>query len=476
MEEAGSTSTPVGAQTPGRPEVGAARASRLGGFVAHPRKAVWTLALPMMGAFTIHAVYNVVDTAFVGRLGADALAALTYVGALVFLAIALTNGLSAGVTAAVAQAVGRGDPEAADAAASAGLAIGSLVGLLLMVVGLAAGQRVIPALGARADSALLAWHYFQPISAAMPLFFATASLRAMLTGEGDARTPMLVIGVSTLINLGFDPLLIFVLGWGIRGAAAATVLAQLTSCVLLALALGRRSRAFVHLRWRLLIPSAAVLRTVMGVAVPAAVGQLVMAAGMVLNNRLLSGFGQLSVAGYGAGSRVDLLVALPILGLAGGAMSVIGMFAGAGRIDLVRSTVRYAYRSVVVVALCFGLTAYLGAAWVVRLFTDDPISFHVGKTYLAYMVFAYPLMAFGITSGRILQGLGYGLPTLVITVVRVLLIGTGGGYLAILLFGGPIESLWLSMIGGGVAANVLSYLWVRQRVFIDDPTVRARPA
>ncbi len=69
-----------------------------------------------------------------------------------------------------------------------------------------------------------------------------------------------------------------------------------------------------------------------------------MAIGLILVNRILSEFGQLVVAGYGAGSKVDMLVALPILGLASAAMTVIGMFAGANRSDLVRSTAIYIYK------------------------------------------------------------------------------------------------------------------------------------
>ena len=117
-----------------------------------------------------------------------------------------------------------------------------------------------------------------------------------------------------------------------------------------------------------------------------------------------------------------MVVVLPVLGLASASMTVVGMFAGAGRADLVRSTARYTLRVAVATALVLGVAAYLGAEPIIGLFTDDAHALSVGCQYLAYMVFAYPLMAISITSGRLLQGIGYGNPALFISAVRVLLI------------------------------------------------------
>jgi putative MATE family efflux protein len=452
-----------------------ARVSRLQEFLDRARRAVWVMGLPMMLGFMVHALYSVVDTAFIGALGRDALAAATFVIALYLVAIALINGIGAGITAAVAQAIGRQDRAAADSAASTGLGISVSVGLVLLVVGQTTGEPVMVLLGARGETVHLAWQYFQPICWGMPFFFASGAMRSILTGEGDSRTPMLVVGAATLINLGLDPLFIFVAGFGIAGAAYATLAAQLSSAAILSYLVFGRRKTFCRISLRATI--APTMRTVFLIArvgAPAALGQMVMALGMGLVNRVVAEFGQHAVAGYGAGSKIDLLVALPILGLSGGAMSVVGMFAGAKRADLVRSTTLYAYRVVVLATITFGTTAWLLSSMLIGLFTDDAGAFSVGQQYLSYMVFAYPLMAFGITSGRILQGLGYGMPTLVITVVRVLLVGTAGSYIAVYLFSAPIHVVWICFIVGGAAANALSLYWIIQAAWRHDPTLKAQ--
>ncbi len=447
--------------------------SRLDEFIDKPKRAIWVLAGPMIAGFAVHAVYSFVDMIFIGQLGPMALAGSTFVMPLFFVAIALGVGFATGVTATVAQAIGRRDKKEADHLASNALVLGILIGVVFAVCGLTLGKLLMPVLGAEGESAELAWQYFEVLSAGMPLMFVSMSIRAVLTGEGDAKTPMIVLTIATLLNLALDPLFIFTLGLGMRGAAFATLASQLFSLITFSYIVFVKKSSFVRFRLSLLRPSARLLAPILRIGLPAAAGQLAMALGSGLLNRVLASFGQIAVAGYGAGSRVDLIVAMPMIGLASAAVSVIGMFAGAGRGDLVRSMALYTYRWSILLATIVGLCAYLSSRWVIGWFTDDPLVIEIGRTYLGYMVFAYPMMGIGMTSGRILQGLGYGMPSLIITVLRVLIVGVPGAYIAIYCFDAPIEAAWLSIIVGGLVANVLAIAWVRKYVWKTDPTVRA---
>ncbi len=452
------------------------RESRLEEFIERPRRAVWVLALPMMAGMLFHTLYSVVDTAFVGRVGPEALAAITFVGPFFFVAIALTSGLFTGITAAIAQAVGRSDERGADLAASNGMSLALAMGVVFALGGVFMGPAMIEAAGAEGAVVGEAWAYFRIIAALIPLFFFSSVLRAMLNGEGDAKTPMIVMGIATVVNLALDPIFIFTLEMGIQGAAVATALAQvLATGVFVWWVLGRR-RTATRLRLRDMGPNGKVLMRILRVGVPTSFAQLVMAGAMILGNKLLAGFGQLTVAGYGAGTRVDMIVSMPILGLASGSIAVIGMFAGARRADLVRSTALYTYRWALTLGLILGLGAFAASGPLMRLFTDDPVAIGVGRVYLGYMVFAYPLMALGMTSGRILQGLGYGMPALVITAVRTMVVGIPVAYALVYLFDAPIDWVWISFILGGAASVALGLAWVWHLVWRRDPTLRAAQA
>jgi putative MATE family efflux protein len=432
------------------------------------------MAFPMMAGTAVHTLYVIVDTAFIGTLGTSALAAVTLVGPLFFVMVTLTMGLSTAVTALVAQAVGRQQTSNGDAVAGTALTLGVGLGLLLTAGGWATGPPLLHLLGASGETHRLAWQYFQVICGIVPFFFISAPLRAVLTGEGDARTPTLVLTGSTVINLSADALFIFGLGLGVRGAALATALAQFFSLTVFAWLVWRRRNQpnVVHFSLAHLVPTRSVTWRITRLAVPTAAGMLVMSVGAIALNRVLAEFGEVALAAYGAASKVDMIVAMPIFGLAGAAVAVIGMFAGAARSDLVRSTAMYTYRWSLTLALVIGLGAFLLSTYVLRIFTDNATAIAIGRTYLAFMLFAYPMMAFGMTSGRLLQGLGHGMPSLVITTVRVLLVATPVAYGAVYLFDAPIESIWASLLLGGLCSTILSLLWVRRLIWRQDPTAQ----
>jgi len=449
------------------------RSSRLGEFVANPRRALWVLAAPMMGSMAVHTIYMVVDMAFIGSLGKEALAAVTFVGPLFFVLIALFHGLGTTITALVAQAVGSGDHDEADRVASSAIAVSAVLGVVFVAVGVVGGRVMLRVLGAEGVVLEHAWAYFQVITFTVPLFFIGASLRAVLAGEGDARTPMYIFGAATVINIGLDALFIFGLGLGVRGAALATAGAQVFSLTVFAWVLLVRRRSLVRFRLSALGYHRPLMTGLVAIGLPTAAGQIIMAMGMAANNRVLAHFGESTVAGYGAATRVDMIVSMPIFGLAGGAVAVLGMFAGAGRVDLIRSTALYVYRWVLTLAVVVGTLAFLSSGYVIRIFIQDPAAVAVGRTYLAFMLAMYPLMAFGATSGRILQGLGYGVPSLIITLVRVLVVGVPLAYLAVFAFGAPVEAVWASMLVGGICSNVISLVWVRRLLWKRDPSTRA---
>ena len=424
----------------------------------------------MMAGFLVHGLYIAVDAYFIGKLGSMALAASTYVGALFFLANAVSSGLMTGVTATVAQAVGRRSEKEATIIASNVLGFGLVVGVAFAGLSLAFGKQLMPVLGAEGEAADLAWEYFKTLSYGMPILFYGSSIRAVLTGEGDAKTPMKVLVFATVLNAVLDPIFIFTLGMGIRGAALATVVAMLGSSSILSYIAFIRKRSFVRFGITLLGIKARVIGPVLRIGLPVTLGLVVMAVGLAFINRVVSEFGQIAVTGYGAASKVDIFVALPVLGLSSATVAVIGMFAGAGRVDLVRFTAFYTYKWILIVVMVLGTGALLASEWIVGLFTADVQAIAIGTNYLKFMVLGYPLMAIGMMSGRILQGIGQGTPTLIFTFIRVLLIGVPVAYIAVYLFDTSIDWVWASGIVGGIVSNAIAVWWVYEYLWKRDPT------
>ncbi|MDY0000281.1 MAG: MATE family efflux transporter [Polyangia bacterium] len=446
---------------------------RIQELIDRPKLGLWRLAGPMIVGMSVHTLYLIGDFAFIGQVGEEALAGVTLVGPLYFVIFAVLNGVGIAVTALVAQALGRDDREEASRVASGSIGVSLLVGLVFAVAGISTGPELLRLLGARGALHSAAWEYFQIIAATMPVFFLSGALRSILTGEGDAKTPTLVMVISTALNLGLDAVFILGLGMGVRGAALATAAAVSFSALSLAWVILVRRSSLVRIKARSLGFQRALFDGLWHIGLPAALGQLIMAIGGAATNRLLTSFGSHALAGYGAASRVDMIVAIPVFGIAGAAVTLVGVFAGAGRQDLVRRTALYAYRWAIGLAVLAGLGAWLGSVPIMRIFVTNDLAVAVGQTYLLFGLAMYPMMAFGVTTGRLLQGLGLGLPALVITTLRVLAIAVPSSYVAVYVFDAPIEAIWASLVAGGLASSLLAIFWVRRLLWLRDPTVFA---
>ena len=214
--------------------------SRLKTFLENPSKALWSLAIPIMFGMGIHTLYNLVDMIFIGRLGGDAIAGIAFNMPLFFLMLGLTMGLGTGVTASIARFIGENNKSNADNSAEHALALGAIISLIFTSLGLVYGQDILKSLGADGKILELGWDYLFVICIGLPFMIFSGFFRSILAGEGDMKFPMIVAALGTILNIILDPLFIFELkqfgsigfGFGVKGAAIATVISQATVFVI----------------------------------------------------------------------------------------------------------------------------------------------------------------------------------------------------------------------------------------------------
>ena len=433
---------------------------RLEAFLRQPERSLFRLAIPIMFGMGIHVLYSTTDMIFVGRLGGDAIAAVTFSASFLFLMFSL-SAINVGVQSLVARRTGAQDPAGAGNAACHGILLSLALGTLFLFAGRALAEKMLVLVGAAGSVLLEATTYLEILFLSAPFLFFSASARSILLGEGNSRTPVIIMVVATGLNILLDPVFIFVLGWGVPGAAWATVAAVMTSFTAYLFVLFVRGVSSVRVSPRAFQPSLRVLGLILRIGVPASLTQLIMSVGGMCFHRIISVFGSEAVAAYGVGGRVDMVIVLPFIGVSTALLSVVGMFHGAERGDLVERIARYAIRRTLLAAVLFGACVYLLAGPLLRAFTADASVLALGKTYLRFMVFAYPMIAYGMNSGRVLQGLGKGVPSLVITSTRVLLVSVPLSYLLTRTVGLGLYSVWVSILISGGVSTLISYLWLR---------------
>lgn len=443
--------------------------SRLDSFLDNPSKALWTLAIPIMFGMGIHTLYNIVDMMFIGRLGGNAIAGVAFNMPIFFLMLGLTMGLGSGVTASIARYIGENNKENADNSAEHALALAAGIALIFTSAGLLFGNRILVALGAEGEILALGWDYLYIIIIGLPFMIFSGFFRSILAGEGDMKFPMMVAGLGTILNIILDPIFIFELeeyggigfGMGVKGAAMATVICQLIVFIIFIYMLFVKEHAYITFRLKDFSPSKVILWDIIKVGLPASMSMIIMAIGQGVFNKILIHYSPQTVAAYQVAGRLDMLIFLPIFAIAGGMTTLVGMFFGAKKIDALNKIVKYGISRAFMITLVSSTFVYIFAETFSGWFTQDQEIIDVSVGFLRLLCLMYPLVAIAITSGRVMQGLGKGIPVLVITTVRVLGVSAPLALYFSFVLDKPVEWNWYAMMISTGIAFIIAVSWVK---------------
>lgn len=319
------------------------------------------------GSIGLAAVFfvDVLNLFYISQLGEKELAAAVgYAGTLLFFLTSLAIGLSIAATALASRALGRGEREQAKLIAGASLVLMALfmgAAVLLVYPWLA---RLLALLGATGDTATLALRFTRwVLPSAVPLGLGMC-LAALLRSLGDARRAMFVTLGAGAVSAVLDPLLILVLGWGLDGAAVATVLARCSMVVIGVQAL----RVHGLFAW----PSASVLRgslkPFLAIGVPAVLTQVATPVGNAFVTAAIAPFGDNAVAGWAVIVRLIPVAFVALFALSGSVGPILGQNLGARRFDRLRSTVRDSLKVTLVYVLLVWLLMAVGSGFIADAF------------------------------------------------------------------------------------------------------------
>ena len=437
------------------------KTSRLDGFIDNPSKALWTLAFPIMAGMGIHTLYTIVDMIFIGRLGGDAIAAVAFNMPLFFLVLGLSFGVGSGVTASIARFIGAKDKVNADNTAEHAVALGLIISTILTTLGLIYGEGLLQRLGATESVLPLSWDYLKVSLIGLPFMVFSTFFRSILSGEGDMKLPMAVAGLGTILNIILDPIFIFTLGYGVGGAAMASAISQLIVFLIFVYMLFVKEHAYIRFRMRDFSPSIFIIKDIIRVGLPASMSMIIMAFGQLVFNRILVRFSTDAVAAYQVGGRMDMVIFLPIMAIASALTTLVGMFFGAKEIEKIKFIAKYGIIRSMMVTGVLSIILYIFAPLIVKIFTLDVGIQSIAVTYLRFICLIYPLIAIGMTVGRILQGLGKGLPMLVITSIRILALSAPLALYFIMVLNKSIEWVWYAMIISTIVSVAISLIWLK---------------
>jgi putative MATE family efflux protein len=379
----------------------------------------------MLVTMFFQTLYFLVDLYWIGRLGREAVAAVSIAGNLTFIVLALSQMLGVGTTTLVSHAVGQKNKTRALLVFNQAQLLSMVSGLLFLVVGLALRPAYVRELAADAETAALASQFLGWFIPAMALQFGLVALASALRGTGNFKPGMVVGSASVVINMLLAPFLIF--GWGtgmafgVAGAAMSSFIAVAIGVAWLATYLFRADSylRFVRADWK---PQWHMWGALLKIGLPAGAEFALMAVYLFIVYVIARPFGAAAQAGFGIGLRIVQAGFMPIVALGFGVAPVAGQNFGAGLHDRVKRAFQDAAWMAAGVMALFGVLCLLAAAPMVAFFSKDAGVIAVGEEYLR--ILAWSFIGSGVTfvTSSTFQALGNSVPPLFTSFGRVALI------------------------------------------------------
>jgi putative MATE family efflux protein len=328
------------------------------------------MTVPVILGILAILTFNLVDTFFIGLIGTRELAAVSFTFPVCFVVMNVAMGIAAATTSVSAHLLGQNQRSRAGSLNTHALWLSAAVILPLSLLGILTINPLFLALGAPEDLLPLIREFMLPWYGGVVLLALPMTAHGSIRATGDTRTPALVMGKAALINGLLDPVFIFALGWGISGAAWATVLSWAYASLAALRALHgtglmrltalpeqpwqRSSRTLIHLSW------------------PAAITNLLGPLSAAVITLMTARYGHEAVAAFGVGTRIESLALVVTMGLGSALAPFIGQNLGAGHHDRILAALRLSLRFSIVWGLGMSLLLWLASDPIARLFSEDP--------------------------------------------------------------------------------------------------------
>lgn len=375
------------------------------------------LSLPATLGMFVNASYNVIDTIFVGRLGPDAIAALSVSFPIQMLLGALAIGTGVGAGSLISRALGAGQRDEAAKAAGQVIMLSFIFGLAATVIGLLYLRPLLTLFGATPEILDLTVSYMAVIANGAVLLFLIMMLNHVIRAEGNAMLPMIVMISSAVINIILDPVFIFVLGMGVRGAAVATVISKVAGVAML-LHYFLVGKSGLQVKPTHLKPDFSSIVNIYRVGLPMLLIQLGSNIALILANRILGAFGFIPIAVMGLIMRLQMFAFMPAVGIAQGLLPIIGFNFGAGKRGRIREAMLKGYGAGTLFTTVSGVAFFLFPAFFFGIFSKDPELLATGEFAVRVMVSMYPLLGIQTISIVFFQAIGKGIPSLWLALLR----------------------------------------------------------
>lgn len=381
-------------------------------------KAVAVMAVPTIISMLVVVIYNMADTFFIGQTNDPMQVAAVSLATPVFMVfMALGNLFGIGGSSAIARALGEKKEERAKQITSF-CCYGCLgLGIIMLILFLVTMNGILKMIGASPNTVEYARQYLTYVAFGGPFIMFSNAFANILRGEGAAKESMIGNMIGTVTNIILDPILILVFGWGVAGAAIATVIGNIAVCVYFMIYF-LRGKSILSIHPKHFKAGGRIASGVMAIGIPASLNNILMSAANIILNNVLAGYGDTPVAAMGVAMKANMLVVLLQIGLCMGIQPLIGYNYGSGNTKRLKKIFRYTGVCTVVLGTVLTLIMIVAREGVIRAFINDAGVVDTGIGMLIALQISGPVIGILFLCINTLQGMGKAIPSLVLTICR----------------------------------------------------------
>ena len=378
-------------------------------------------ALPLILGNLLQQMYNTADSIIVGNfVGSNALAAVGSSGSPIYLLIGFSQGVAVGAGVVISQYLGAGDHKETREAVHTSLAIAVLMGLVLTIGGVACCRALLTAMNTPAEVMGDAVTYLRLYFGGV-LFSVVYNMTAgILNAAGNSRRSLVYLAAASVTNIVLDLVLIAGLKMGVAGAAIATDLSQLVSCVLSLRFLMKTDDA-CHVELSGIRLHRSMAGRIIRVGLPTGIQNMVISFSNVLVQASVNSYGAAAMAGFAAYMKIDGFNILPVSSISMAATTFVGQNYGAGRLDRVKKGTWVTLAVGVVYTLATGALLLLGQDVIMHLFTNDETVVFFGEAAMHWFCPFYFLLSILHGLAGAVRGTGASIPPMVVLLVSLCL-------------------------------------------------------
>ena len=335
-------------------------------------KALMALGIPIMIGMLINALYNLVDAYFVSGLGERHMGAISIVFPLGQVVVGLGLMFGNGAASYLSRLLGRGDNNTANSVASTALYSSLLIGTVIILFSTIFLKPVLAMLGATETIMPYALTYAKIYVLSCIFNVFNVTMNNIVSSEGAAKTTMCTLLLGAVLNIGLDPLFIYVLNMGVAGAAIATAISQMVSTLVYLIYILQKRSAF-SFNVKDFSPTRQIMAEILKIGVPTLVFQLLTSLSIALVNRAAGEYGDSVIAAMGAVTRITSMGTLVVFGFLKGFQAIAGYSYGANKFDRLREAIKTSIILSTSFCLVVGLTLTIFSTEIISQFSGGDL-------------------------------------------------------------------------------------------------------